>query len=86
MPENAQCSACGAEVAADAAPEGLCPACLLQAGLPVDPDDAPTVTASPSDRAVEHRVGSRLTPGASCKTLRVERFLCGVRSEQGHIT
>src|SRR4051794_11127506 len=32
MPSVPQCATCGAHLAADA-PEGLCPACLLKAGL-----------------------------------------------------
>ena len=75
MSETVQCSACGAELAAGASPEGLCPACLLRAGLPVDPNDAQTVTASPGDRAVEHRVGDRLTPGQAFGPYRIGPLL-----------
>ena len=40
MPENITCAACGAELAADAVPDGLCPACLPKAGSAVDSHEA----------------------------------------------
>jgi Tol biopolymer transport system component len=48
MNETRRCSACGAELVEGAAPQGLCPACLLRLGL-----SSPSVTAPKIDLPAE---------------------------------
>ena len=75
MPETVRCSACGAELAAGASPEGLCPQCLLKAALPSNPNEAVTVTLPPETRPTPAQPAANLTPGQRFGSYRIGRLL-----------
>ena len=75
MPDaSAQCPACGAELDAEASPEGLCPTCLLKSAL-ANSYDAPTVTSPAGARLIEQRVDALITQGQTFGPYRIERLL-----------
>ena len=75
MADATHCVRCGTEVDGLSA-EGICPACLLKLGLPGDQsDEALTVTAPGEAPSTDRHVDSRLTPGQTFGSYRIERLL-----------